>query len=317
MSINTLTEQEFNKLRAGFMARVAAPNISAAALKLAYVIAFKRINRETRSVFIGQDTLAKELNTSERTIRNLLPILQSCGLSIERGNGRGMASTYRIEETPKGGSQLPPLDAERRKPASTFETERRKFEAAKGGNLEQEKAEASCRPTLLREPKEENQGKKRASRARAQPPDFASQKGSKQESADEKKNRAATINEGFARFWSVYPRKINEDDARAAFTKAIEAGADIESVVARAAVYAVERAEAIRNGDNPKWTLHPATWLKKRKWRDPLPDGAVYDNDTGALVAVEQPRPRRNNGNGRWNSWDEIGAELLAEMGAL
>jgi hypothetical protein len=269
------------------------------------------MNRETGLAHPAQETLARDLKVDERTIRRLLDILQPLGLTVIPGNGRGMASTYCLDpvratrepptekRTPestfsdgKGGLQDPPLGQK----ADSRDTERRTLETAKGGlqsppNL--------TKKNQLREPRR----KKRASRARGTPPDLASGKGSKG-SSEEEKNESS---DGFARFWSVYPRKLNEDDARAAFGKAIKGGANIETVVARAACYGVERADAIRNGDNPKWTLYPATWLKKRKYHDPPPPGAVIDQD-GNVVAVEQPQQQQSAGRG----FASIAEELIA-----
>jgi hypothetical protein len=93
------SKADFNKLRARFMARVSAPEIPAMALKLAYVIAFKRMNTETRVLFIDQRELCQETGIKNpRTIRLLLRTLERCGLSIEPGLGRGHASAYRIGE---------------------------------------------------------------------------------------------------------------------------------------------------------------------------------------------------------------------------
>jgi hypothetical protein len=112
------------------MQRASAPGIPASALKLAYLIAFKYMNRDTRSTFVGQDTLAADLDTTDRSVRNLLAILRPLGLAIEPGNGRGKASVYRIEAIGEG--------------------EKRKRDAAKGGNSATEKVETSFRPTKER-----------------------------------------------------------------------------------------------------------------------------------------------------------------------
>jgi hypothetical protein len=135
-------------------------------------------------------------------------------------------------------------------------------------------------------------------------PDVASRV-SKRSPAKARPKANSEIGDSFERFWAVYPRKVNEDDARAAFAKAIKSGADIDTVVARAACYAVERADAIRNGDLPKWTPYAATWLKKRKWNDPPPDEAVID-EYGNVVAVERPRRREAQNP------EEIIAEVVA-----
>jgi len=146
---------------------------------------------------------------------------------------------------------------------------------------------------------------------RALAPDDASL-GLKKESGEESEPQAepvAAIEDAFQRFWSVYPRKVNEDDARRAF--AVIEAADIEAVITRAELYALERTAAVRDGDDPKWTLYPATWLKKKKWKDPPPEGAVIDGLTGE--AIPPPPPKRRSGQ---PTWAEVTDELLAELEA-
>lgn len=94
------------------------------------------------------------------------------------------------------------------------------------------------------------------------------------------------IDDAFQRFWLAYPRKVNEADARTAFAKAIKDGADPEAMIARVTVYGLERALAIEGGDEPKFTVYPATWLKQKKWNEPFPEGVVRD-EAGNVVALE------------------------------
>jgi hypothetical protein len=91
------TAQELNKIRAAFMQRASAPNIPPHALKLAYLIAFKYMNRKTWSARPAQETLARDLNVSVRTFQRLTDILEPLGLVIVPGDGRGHASTYSID----------------------------------------------------------------------------------------------------------------------------------------------------------------------------------------------------------------------------
>ena len=76
----------------------------------------------------------------------------------------------------------------------------------------------------------------------------------------------------------------------------VDGGVDVEAMIARAACYGIERATAIAGGDNPKWTLHPANWLKKKRWRDPLPAGARSATRTGNVVGFEHNEPSRPMG---------------------
>ena len=86
-----------NTIRAAFMRRASAPDINALALKLAYLIAYKYLNSETGTAHPSQDTLARDLNVTTRTVRTLLDILQPLELVILPGHGPNRASTYWID----------------------------------------------------------------------------------------------------------------------------------------------------------------------------------------------------------------------------
>jgi DNA-binding transcriptional regulator YhcF (GntR family) len=139
-------------------------------------------------------------------------------------------------------------------------------------------------------PDDASLGKKRKSRAREESKLPAKEQKSVYHDGKPPEPPAELVpvaDDAFLRFWAVYPRKVEQADARAAFAKAIKDGADADAVIARATCYALERANAIAGGDDPKFTLYPATWLKKKKWNDPYPEGAVYD-EAGNIVAIEQ-----------------------------
>lgn len=71
--------------------------------------------------------------------------------------------------------------------------------------------------------------------------------------------------EGFDRFWQIYPRKAGKGAARTAWAKAIT-GVDPETIYAGAERYRDDpnRSEA--------YTAHPSTWLNNERWDDdPLP----------------------------------------------
>lgn len=90
----------------------------------------------------------------------------------------------------------------------------------------------------------------------------------------------------FERFWATYPRKVAQEAARKTFERAIEGGADPETIIAGAARFAVVRA-----GEPERYTPYPARWLQDGRWKDAPPTGAVIDQD-GELVAVEE-EPQR------------------------
>lgn len=67
----------------------------------------------------------------------------------------------------------------------------------------------------------------------------------------------------FDRFWATYPRRIGKGQARRAWTKALKAGTNPETIIEAAA-----RFTAARGNEDPKFTPHPATWLNGERWTD-------------------------------------------------
>jgi hypothetical protein len=135
---------DFNKIRSAFRRRASAPNVTPFALKLAYLLAFKYMNKETQTARPAQETLARDLNVDERSIRRLLDILQPLGLTVVPGNGRGLASSYCIDperatRDRKADTRVHLFGPERRTPESTF--------APKGGLWRHQKADSRVRPT--------------------------------------------------------------------------------------------------------------------------------------------------------------------------
>jgi hypothetical protein len=134
--MSTPAPKNFNAVRSAFMQRVSAPNIPPHALKLAWLIAYRYINRETRLAYPSQETLARDLGIEIRSVRRLLDILERLGLMIASGLGRGNANSYWI-------------DPEKVTPGSAFKGEKR---TRKSGLQTPKKADSRVRPTLIREP---------------------------------------------------------------------------------------------------------------------------------------------------------------------
>jgi hypothetical protein len=118
--------------------------------------------------------------------------------------------------------------------------------------------------------------------------------------------------DGFADFWRLYPRHDAKEAARKAFARAIKDGIDPETMIVGAQRYAITEQVRIACEHTPNYTAHAATWLNGRRWEDPLPPGTVVDNETGNVVAVEQPPPKRAGGQ---KTWAEVADEFLAEVG--
>src|SRR5262249_42617937 len=119
------------------------------------------------------------------------------------------------------------------------------------------KTKASATQREKENGRKKERGRKRVladARAHAAAPGFASGdcKPEKQSDASLKSDpRALAREDDFARFMAVYPRKVNEHDARATWAKVVvAAGADADAVVNGAAIYAAVRAAEIARGDD-------------------------------------------------------------------
>jgi hypothetical protein len=95
---------------------------------------------------------------------------------------------------------------------------------------------------------------------------------------------------GFAEFWKHYPRKVARPAARRAYAVALKK-ADAAEILAGAMRYAAER-----DGQDAKYTKHPATWLNNECWTDEPSPGvragrssrpAHAQNRSAALAAEE------------------------------
>ena len=64
--------KDFSLARAQLLARVAAPDVAANVLKLAYVITYKHKNVDSKMATVGHETLAADLNVTVRTVQSLL-----------------------------------------------------------------------------------------------------------------------------------------------------------------------------------------------------------------------------------------------------
>jgi hypothetical protein len=78
---------------------------------------------------------------------------------------------------------------------------------------------------------------------------------------------------GFEIWYKQYPKNVDKADARKAYLAVIRKKlATPEQLMAAAARYAAER-----NGQDPKYTKNPATWLNKQSWlNEPADTGGTY-----------------------------------------
>ena len=299
---------DLNKIRAVFMQRVSAPSILPLALKLAYLIAFKYMNRDSGVAFVGQETLARDLGVSTRHVRRLADMLQPLGLVIVLGHGPNQASTYWIDPDKATREQKRTRESGIKR---TRGIEKRTPRARKADSTRHEKRTPESalpyKEKQRREPREESDSPAVALRDENKgTPDERNLFG-KTESGPQAPRKtqgdrrsAADDGEAFDRFWAAYPRRVAKEAARKAYGKAIERGATDAALLAGAQRYAAERKD-----QDPKYTKHPATWLNGGCWEDELTGGAVIDQD-GNVLAVQHPPPQQPRRTGFTAIADEM-----------
>jgi hypothetical protein len=77
----------------------------------------------------------------------------------------------------------------------------------------------------------------------------------------------------FDHFWRAYPKKVALTEAIRAFARAIDR-APPEEIIRCAMRYAAER-----DGEDPRYTKNPATWLNKACWEDQTPSSRGVPRD--------------------------------------
>ena len=94
------------------------------------------------------------------------------------------------------------------------------------------------------------------------------------------KNNILESIEGFKKFYEIYPRKVGRRSAETAFIRAIERGADIETIISRTEAYA-----EIAIDIEIKFIPHPSTWLNQDRFEDEE-IAKKSEAPSGDLVAV-------------------------------
>ena len=86
-------------------------------------------------------------------------------------------------------------------------------------------------------------------------------------------NISLKSDDGFEDFWSIVPRRIGKGAAEKAWKAALKQ-ADKDTILEAMSRYAQQR-----EGQDPKFTPHPATWLNQKRWldEDQAPQSDFYD----------------------------------------
>lgn len=76
---------------------------------------------------------------------------------------------------------------------------------------------------------------------------------------------SSSVDDGFAEFWAIYPRKVGKGAAIKAWKMAIKVAPPNE-ILDGCKQYA-----GLRQQEDPRYTAHPATWLNQQRWTDEIP----------------------------------------------
>ncbi len=196
------------------------------------------------------DTLATELTVTKRACIDSVKRLEAAGwFACTHSRGRGRSNLYRpVWEKVNHTS---PIEAEKVKPASPIT-------AIKGEVSRQEKVKPTSpdstyrthlgsvdSPTLF--------------------PDDGKVVTLPKAKAPAKPAKPAFPEEAFAEFWTVYPRKTDQDATRGAYREALKKGATPDGLIASASAYAA----AVTSEDTPaRYIKKPANFLRSGAWRD-------------------------------------------------
>jgi hypothetical protein len=113
---------------------------------------------------------------------------------------------------------------------------------------------------------------------------------------------SSSVDDGFAEFWKIYPRKVGKGAALKAFRKHRKKTA-LDLILNACSLYAIER-----KGKDVEYTAHPATWLNQERWHD---DQDPAHNPDHQEPEIEIPRwePCGDCNNGWITEYDDKGYE--------
>lgn len=229
--------------------------------RVAHVLA-SYINAHTGLAWPKKETLSKRVGVNRNVIAGHLNKLVERGhLTLVRASrGRGHSDVYALTpvedaEAASVASQMCHADVARSPQLKTFTTTKRNADVALTCNVG-----VAVTPSVgttegegMEEEADEGTSGARASRGGCHGGDVA-----------------------FERFWEAYPKRRGVDLARSFFKKAIEGGADAETIIAGAIKYAKER-----EGEDEKFTKFASNWLREKKWEEP------------AAPRIKRPPPKR------------------------
>ena len=278
---DTFTHDQFDWLRQVAADDDLLPSASRVAIGLT-----KYFNRhEDGWAWMAQTTLAKDLAMPERTLRHALAALVERGHLISERRGLKQTNRYKLslKDTPGDRQEIAGQD---RQPAAGHDRQTvADHSGVTGRNPSSDRQPVAALTgnqlpiNPLKEPSEE------PSEGRDSPP----------VGADEDQ-----VGADFERFWRQYPKRV----AKAAALKAYRAVINKKLATPDEILAGVMRYAAEREGQDPKYTKHAATWLHGECWADE-PVKPIADT----IDAAGNPYRPPPSGSSRRApaSWDEIG----------
>jgi hypothetical protein len=276
------------------MRAIIASDLPHAAVRLAVRIAL-HLHVDTGRCYPTHATLARETGIGERSIYRLVAFLDQAGWIAVQGTRGRNANNYILldpanPDTPSAGLN------------DTEPCQRN----VRVGSVEPCQVNAPTLPNSGSNPatqagrqKGENRKRKQERESISPDFDFGGSKG------EDTRATKAEVGESFDQFWAVYPKRVEKDAARKAFGKALERGARAEAMIKGAQAYAVQR-----EGEDPKYTKHPAKWLNTGCYDDETP-GLVIDQEGNPVAVEEQQQPKRRGEM----TWEEAGEIAITKMG--
>jgi hypothetical protein len=277
---------DFTRHRLVWLDRIAADrDVSPLGFKLAYVIG-GFISRKTGDAWPSQKTIANRLGVTTRAVRNLVDQLAAAGhLEAVDARGRGKTIHYRMAaKNRNNGSSF--QASQRGNDGSGF---RERAPEPKSGTAMHEKRNGhvdksgtAVPPEPFEEPFEEPSDKnyvetdlfddrKNGSETRPQ--------------KTSKKGKPKASETDFDAWYGIYPRHVSRGAAETAYQRIVGSRkASVAELMAGALRYAAER-----EGQEPRFTKHPATWLNGACWRDeqqPQQPGLHHPRSGGGISSA-------------------------------
>lgn len=268
---------DFVKFKFDWLEAIATDaEVSDAECRVALIVS-TYINRQTREAWMSVETVARRAHYSHRTTQRALSALVSHGfLDRQAQSGRGHTNIYRPQlPTPEKVTTVTPFEPEKVTDVTPFD------EAERVTTVSPLPPERVTNATVKGD-KSVTQNTLKNNLKEMNPLNGAREKDDWRAKGEE---------EGFAKFWSVYPRQEGRDLAQRAFNSAVRSGVSPAILIAGAQRYA-----AAQRGQEQRYIAMPSNWLRNRRWLDVTSGGPVIDqagNVVDTPVTASRQAPRR------------------------